>query len=189
MLGDPEVEASISELASRLDIPVSSTAREIQRAEVAGLVTSRRVGNTKLVRANTDSPYFSGLQDVLTKSFGPPRVLAEVLADVEDICSAFIYGSWAARFAEQEGEKPIGDIDLLVLGTPDRDPLYRAVSDAERRLGRPIQVAVRPSDWLDTGTGTFHATVTGRPLVHLEVLPGEQPQPTGSAEASSAADG
>ena len=46
--------------------------REVQRAEQAGLVTSRKVGNTRLVRANTASPYYAGLSEVLTRAFGVP---------------------------------------------------------------------------------------------------------------------
>jgi hypothetical protein len=69
----------------------------IQRAEQADLVTSRKIGNTRLVRANTASPYYSGLTEILTRAFGVPAVLAEALSDVNGIIAAYIYGSWAAR--------------------------------------------------------------------------------------------
>jgi hypothetical protein len=94
-------------------------------------------------------------------------VLAEVLAGLDAITAAFIYGSWAARFTDEDGARPVGDIDLLVLGSPDRDSLSAAVSAAEQRLGRPVQVTVRPADWLETGSGTFHATVVSRPIVEI----------------------
>ncbi|MCU1485591.1 MAG: MarR family transcriptional regulator, partial [Actinomycetia bacterium] len=41
VLGDPSREESISDLATRLGIPLPSVHREIERAEKAGLVTSR----------------------------------------------------------------------------------------------------------------------------------------------------
>ena len=165
LLGRPDDVASLTDLAADLDMPVSSVYREIERAEAAGLVTSRKVGNTRLVQANIDSPYYAGLADVLVKAFGPPHVISSAIADVGGIESAYIYGSWAARFAGTDGDRPVGDIDLLVLGSPDRDELYAALSSAEERLGRPIQVSIRAADWLSTGTGNFHATVTQRPLV------------------------
>ena len=56
-----------------------------------------------------------------------------------------------------------------MLGSPDRDELYAAVSAAEQRLGRPVQATVRPADWISTGTGNFHATVTQRPLVEIDL--------------------
>jgi hypothetical protein len=36
-----------------------------------------RWANTRLVRANTDSPYYAGLAEVLTRAFGVPAVLAD----------------------------------------------------------------------------------------------------------------
>lgn len=169
LLGDPELEASLTDLAALVSVPVSSVHREIDRAESAGLVTSRKIGNTRLVRANTDSPYYRGLADVLVKAFGPPRVLAAVLAPIDNIDTAHIYGSWAAHLLGNEADRPVGDIDVLVLGSPDRDELYAAAAAAEQRLGRPVQATVRPADWISTGTGNFHATVTRRPLVEIDL--------------------
>lgn len=180
LLGDPESEISLTDLAVRLEVPTSSVHREVNRAESAGLVTSRKVGNTRLVRANPSSPYFEGLADVLVKAFGPPGVFAEALADIEGIDEAYIYGSWAAaiRGAGSAPGRPIEDIDVLVLGSPDRDRLYAALSAAEARLGRPVQVAVRPAGWLRSGEGSFHATVTQRPMEEIDL--GADQSATGS---------
>ena len=101
LLGDPEIEASVTDIAAMLGVPISSVHREIERAQAAGIVTSRKIGNVRLVRANTESPYYRGLADVLVKAFGPPQVLAEVLEAVDGIEAAYIYGSWAARWSER----------------------------------------------------------------------------------------
>ena len=167
LLGDPDLELSLTEIAARTGAPHPSVYREIQRAEQAGLVTTRKMGNMRLVRANTASPYYPGLADVLTRAFGVPAVLAEVLRPVGGIAAAYIYGSWAARHDGQAGQRPVGDIDVLVLGEPDRDRLYDALSTAEERLGRPIQATIREPAWLDSGTGAFHDTVVSRPLLKL----------------------
>ena len=169
LLGDPELEASVTDIAAMLGLPISSVHREIERAQAAGIVTSRKIGNVRLVRANTDSPYYRGLADVLVRAFGPPHVLAEVLAGVDGIDAAYVYGSWAARWSEDGGTRPVADIDVLVLGSPDRDRLYAVLSAAEERLGRPVQDAVRPAGWIDDGTGSFHATVVSRPLVQIDL--------------------
>ncbi|MEE9416534.1 MAG: patatin-like phospholipase family protein [Acidimicrobiales bacterium] len=92
-------------------------------AEQAGIVKSRRVGNTRLISADTRSPYFDGLSDILVKAFGPPVVIADALMTVSGIEEAYIYGSWAARYSGVAGERPVHDIELLVLGTADRDSL------------------------------------------------------------------
>ena len=172
LLGDPDLELSLTEVAARTGTPHASVHREIGRAERAGLVVTRKLGNTRLVRANTASPYYAGLAEILTRAFGVPAVLAEVLQPVGGIAAAYIYGSWAARHEGQAGQRPVGDIDVLVLGEPDRDQLYAALSDAEERLGRPVQATIRSANWLDTGSGAFHDTVTGRPLLMIALRRG-----------------
>jgi hypothetical protein len=167
ILGDPSTEHSLVELTERTGIPYASVHREVDRAEASGLLTSRLVGRTRLIRADPASPYFTGLSDVLVKAFGVPWVLGQVLAGIHGIDAAYVYGSWAARFSGQEGDRPVGDIDLLLLGGPNRDEVYVAVSSAERRLGRSVQVTIRSTDWLTEGSGTFHDTVAGRPMVRV----------------------
>ena len=169
LLGDPDLELSLTDLAERTGTPHPSVYREVERAETAGLLTSRRVGPTRLVRANVDSPYYDGLAEVLTRAFGVPAVLGEAVAGIEGVEEAYVFGSWAARHAGQRGVRPVGDIDLLVLGAPDRDALYEAVHIAERLLGREVQIAIREAGWLEQGSGSFHDTVAGRPMLRLDI--------------------
>jgi hypothetical protein len=169
LLGDPDLELNLTEIAARTGAPHASVYREIQRAELAGLVTTRRLGNARLARANTASPYYAGLAEVLTRAFGVPAVLAEALKPVGGIASAYIYGSWAARHEGQTGQRPVGDIDVLILGEPDRDQLYNALSATEMRLGRPVQATIRDPAWLQSGSGAFHDTVTSRPMLRLSL--------------------
>jgi predicted nucleotidyltransferase len=169
VLGDLGLELSLTDIAARTRAPLPSVHREVRRAEAAGLFTSRRVGNVRLVRANVDSPYYEGLADVLTRAFGVPAVLADRLRGIAGIAEAYIFGSWAARHAGQPGVRPVGDIDLLVLGEPERSELYDALRAAEQRLGREVQATIRNREWIRRGEGSFHATVTSRPMLRLEV--------------------
>lgn len=103
LLGDPDQELSLTDIARLTGAPHPSVFREVERAERAGLLTSRKVGNTRLVRADISSPYYAGLAEVLTRAFGVPAVLAEELAGIDGIASALVFGSWAARHAGQRG--------------------------------------------------------------------------------------
>lgn len=169
LLGDPDLELSLTEIAQRTGAPHPSVYREVHRAEQAGLVTTRKIGNTRLVRANTSSPYYSGLSDVLTRAFGVPAVLAATLRHVTGIREAYIYGSWAARYQGRAGQRPVADIDVLILGDPNRDQLYDSLGAAEARLGRPVQATIRDADWLNSASGSFHDSLISRPMVRLAI--------------------
>jgi DNA-binding transcriptional ArsR family regulator len=160
-------DLSPTQIAERTGFPYASVHREIERAEQAGLIVSRRIGRTRLISPSADSPYLPDLGRVLVRAFGPPYVLADALRHIGGIDRAVLFGSWAAHATGHPTGRPVADIDLLVLGEPDRDDLYAAVSVAETRLGRPIQVVVREPDWWDTGTGAFHDDVTSSPVVEL----------------------
>ena len=40
-------------------------------------------------------------------------------------------------------------------------------ASAEKQLGRQVQATVRDADWLSSGSGSFHETVTSRPMLKL----------------------
>jgi len=172
VLEDPERESSLADLGRRLGIPDPSVHREIERAERSGIVTSRKVGRTRLIRADTSSPYFRPLRELLVLAFGPPARLRAAVA-IEGVDEAYIFGSWAAAWAGEDLSRPIGDIDLLVLGDPDREVLYPAIDQAGQDLNRQVQVQIRPAGWLESGDGSFHETVAGRPM--LRIYPGDAP--------------
>lgn len=66
-----------------------------------------------------------------------------------------------------DGQRPVDDIDVLVLGEPDRDQLYAALDRVGSRLVRQVQVTIRAAGWLVSGAGSFHATVLSRPMVPI----------------------
>ncbi|MGH3165741.1 MAG: hypothetical protein ACRDN0_07580 [Trebonia sp.] len=165
VLLNPRREWSLTELASRTGASVSSAQREVTRAEQAGVVSSRRLGNVRLVKA-ADSPLTVPLTELLLRSFGPRQVLADELESVEGIENAYLFGSWAARYAGEAGRAP-ADLDVLVIGAPDRDELDDAAQRAEGRLAREVNVTVRSPTWWREGTDGFHTEVKRRPLVPL----------------------
>lgn len=185
ILDEPDRETSESELARCLQIPRPTVHREVESALRAGIIQSRRVGQTKLISANEDSAYFRPLRELMTRSFGVPFQLAEVVKDIPGIRSALIFGSWAARFNGIDTQRPVGDIDLLVLGQPDEPMLFNAALIAKNRLGYEVQVTIRPSDWIENGTGSFHDTVVTRPMVQIDIGGNDEPQITMAASKAS----
>jgi predicted nucleotidyltransferase len=157
-------EYSVAELAAVAGTNSGNMAREVTRLEAAAVLRSRLVGRTKLVRANQEAPFYGALRDLVTITLGPARVLAEELAGLGGIGMAAIFGSWAARAKGEPGPSPV-DIDLLVVGRPDRDDLHDAVGRARARLGRDVNtVVVSPERW-DAGEDAFLVGLRSRPMI------------------------
>ncbi len=163
---EPDRERSMTDLANEAGTSLPTVQREVARLEEAGLVTTTRRGNTRLVRPVTDSVVYRPLADLLAVTFGPVAVLRNALAEVPGIDRAFIYGSWAARYAQHSGPVP-NDIDLLVVGDTDRHVLAEALADAEKVLRRDVNLRRVIREAWDNDTGSFKQTVLSRPLVDL----------------------
>lgn len=165
---DPDAERSLTEVSVRTGVPLASVQREVERLERAGLVRSRRLGATRQIKADRESPYYSDLRSLVVKAFGPVAVLASLLGDVEGVEEAFVFGSWARRLLGEEGQQP-GDVDLAVIGTPDPDAVVRACQQAEEQLGRPVNATIlTPQEWAAAGSG-FLTAVRQSPRVPVPV--------------------
>ncbi|GAA1877217.1 ArsR family transcriptional regulator [Lapillicoccus jejuensis] len=169
VLLSPDREWSLTEVAQIIGTTVSTVQREADRAEKAGVMTSRRLGNTRLVRA-APSPATGPLTQLLLVTFGPPQVVAEELGDVTGLAGLYIFGSWAARYDGVDGPSP-ADVDVLALGRPDRDELDEGADRARRRLGREVNVTVRSLDWWRGGDDALRTEILRRPLVTIVAAP------------------
>lgn len=108
------------------------------------------------------------LTELLLQSLGPKQVLTEVLTGIEGIDAAYLFGSWTARYAGERGPAP-RDVDVLVVGQPDRDALDDALARAERRLALPVQATIRRRSWWERGDDAFRKEIDKRPLVELDL--------------------
>ena len=108
-------EVSIGDLAERAGVAQATVSREVARLEQHGLVVSRSVGRSKFVRPNWDLPWAPELRSILMQTVGLLGRLGEVFERERGIESAFIFGSWAARYHGHEGPYP-RDVDVLALG-------------------------------------------------------------------------
>jgi DNA-binding transcriptional ArsR family regulator len=169
LLADASVEWTVEQLAEQTDQPYQTVANEIRRLEGADLISVRHVGRSKILRANPDSPYFEPLAQLALMSFGPPLVIGEEFRTVDGIQRAFLFGSWAARYAGESGPAP-HDVDVLLVGSPDRDSTYDAARRAEQRLGREVNVTIRTVENWRTATDGFTRQLHASPLLELELL-------------------
>ena len=166
VLSDPPRQWTLDELAERTGQPYQTVATEVRRLHEADLLEATTIGRTKLLSANEANPYLQPLSQLATMAFGPPIVIGEEFASVDDIEAIYVYGSWAARYQGEPGPTP-NDIDVLVIGRPDRDEVYDAARRAQQRLGREVNVTQRTRKQWDTATDGFSEQVRRSPMVKV----------------------
>lgn len=124
----------MSELAAFIRTTPSSLQRELGSLIASGILRSRRDGNRLYVQAETDSPLFEPLRQLIERTLGLPEKLKESLLPFKKkIHCAFISGSTA-----RGEEHALSDVDVIMIGTvglAEVSPIFR---DLERRFGREI---------------------------------------------------
>lgn len=169
----PEREFSLTELARELGASHTAVLREVNRLILAGILSDRRVGRTRMVTVCADSPLVRPLTDLIAVSFGPLPLLTETLRDVAGVGRAYIYGSWAARYDGEPGPPP-ADVDVLVIGSPDPDELFDIAEHTGRRLQREVHIhRVAATAWDAPTNDPFLTSVRERPLVELDLHQGD----------------
>jgi predicted nucleotidyltransferase len=171
LLLHPDAEYTLSEVAGKLDLPLTTVQREAARLAGSGLIRERRVGRARLVSANPASRYTRPLTELVSLAFGPQFVIGEEFAALGAAAVA-IFGSWAARYEGVTGPAP-NDVDVLVIGDTSRSDMYEAAERAEERLGLPVNpVLCSRQRWLAAADPLIQQ-VRSAPLVWII---GEEPK-------------
>ena len=124
----------MSELASFIETTPSSLQRELNTLVESGILRSRRDGNRLYFQAESDSPIFAPLRDLLVQTLGVTENIKEELSAIkEEINFAFIYGSVA-----RNQENTQSDVDLMIIGSiglSETSPILRKL---ESKFNREI---------------------------------------------------
>lgn len=165
----PEQDFSVSELARYVGASFPAVHAEVSRLVESGFAVDSRRGQLRLIRAASAAPFARPLTDLLALTYGPLPVLTDALKGLAGVEGAYIYGSWAARYSGEPGPVP-NDIDVLVVGAPDRQELNERVRRAEEVLHREVNVrrASRES-WDASEPSAFISTVRSRPKLALHL--------------------
>jgi len=166
----PTVEWTLTELSGVLAIPLTTVQSEVNRLAEGGVLSTRKVGRARLVRANLDSPVIGPLTQLTLITFGPQVVVGEEFASLR-AHHVIIFGSWAQRYHGVVGTFP-SDIDVLVVGNGvKRRDLYAAAERAEGRLSMAVNPVLRdPQAWKSPGTDPLLMDITSSPFVEVTRL-------------------
>ena len=114
--------------------------RELKHLTEMGLVLRRTQGNQVLYQANSQSPIFSEVKSLITKTVGIHDVIRSALVSLgSEIQIAFVYGSVA-----RQKERADRDVDLMVLGNASFSDVVSALGPAQTALGREINPTLFP---------------------------------------------
>jgi DNA-binding transcriptional ArsR family regulator len=153
-------EFSISDLAHVTDVAIATASRDVERLEAHGIVRSRNVGRSRFVSANWELLWADALVTILAHTAGLPVRVGSGLRHVPGVESAYLYGSWAARNSGEIGPPP-HDIDVLVIGTPSRDLLRKALRPLESATGLEINpVVVSEVEWSTSDSASSDPTLS-----------------------------
>jgi len=168
VLANPNREWTLGELAKVSGQSLPTVQREVERAELAALVESRRLGRQRLVKAGP-SQIAIMLANLLLWSYGPKFVIAEEFAGIKGIDRLFIFGSWAARYHGVDGYPP-QDLDVLVIGDANLSDVFRAAHAASNKLQLEVNPKLFSHTWWENKTGSgFRMEIERRPIVEIEV--------------------
>lgn len=130
--GQPERWWFLSELATSVGKTPSSLQRELKSLATSGILRTRRDGNRHYFQAETNSPIFGPLRDLIEQTLGVTEGLREALKPLTGrISFAFIYGSVARKT-----EHTLSDVDLMVIGHVGLSDLSAILRPLEKMFGR-----------------------------------------------------
>lgn len=167
-------EVTIGELAGRAGVAQATASREVARLAAHGLVITRPLGRNTLVSANWALSWARELRSILMQTVGVVGRLGDALTEMDGVEQAFIFGSWAARYAGEPGPQP-ADIDLVVIGEVPLRSVRRTVSEVERELRVEVNpVVLSVAEWTAKRPDAFVAELRSKPLVEVPLDAHEQ---------------
>ena len=131
----------LREIARRADTSAGTASRELARLVEAGLLRRVEEGNQVYFEV-VPSVVFRAVSEIVRQTSGARTILREALEGLPGVESAVIFGSYAAGMTRSDS-----DVDLLVIGTPDRDLLTERLERAGREIRRPVnEIVLTPAE-------------------------------------------
>ena len=134
LFGPDARELHVREIARRAKLNEATVRQELSVLAGLHLVALRRDGNRAYYRAETDTPLYTDIRNIVLKTSGLIDILRTALVEKPGIRLAFVFGSVASG-----GEKPATDIDLMIIGSVSSRQLSQWLSGVAVQVGRDIK--------------------------------------------------
>jgi uncharacterized protein len=138
LLGRPDQEFHVRQVARLSGATLGPVQRELKLLAQIGVLKSRKVGHQLLYSANATSPVHEELRSLVVKTVGMADILKAAMNPLAaQIRVAFLFGSFA-----QGRHQAASDVDVMVIGDTSLADVAKALADSQRRLGREINPTV-----------------------------------------------
>ncbi len=134
---NPNKQYYLRELHRILGYSAGSIRRELLKFQRDNLFITEKKGNLLYYSLNKKHPIYKELKSIIFKTIGVEGALKKALAGIKNIKFAFIYGSFAKKT-----EKPLSDIDIMIIGDPDTFLLNENLANTEKKLKREINPTI-----------------------------------------------
>ena len=135
LLGHPNKSFHVSEIIRLARSGSGAVQRELETLAEAGIIKSESAGNRKIYQANKQAPIFRELHSIILKTTGLIDPIRTALKKFQkQISIAFVYGSVA-----KGSDTANSDVDIMIVSDDlSYSPVFSALQDAEKIIGRPI---------------------------------------------------
>jgi predicted nucleotidyltransferase len=165
LLDAPERRMHLRGIARAVSTSAGTAARELGRLEDAGIIRRTREGNQVYFQARPDQPRFGELRALVRETIGAPMVVRRHLAVLSGVERAVIFGSYARGTVDADS-----DVDVLIIGDPDRDAVTERLEMAGLEIGRPVNEVVMTQSELDERRGRrdrFVESIDSGPVIEV----------------------
>jgi DNA-binding transcriptional ArsR family regulator len=139
---EPAREYHVRELVRLTGLAPRTVHQEVEKLVRADLLSERRDGNRRYLRANEHHPLFRPVREIVLKTDGLAGILHDALGS-PGVEFSLVFGSIAAATP-----KAGSDVDLLIVGTISLRETVRRLRSAHEILGREIVPVVwTPSEY------------------------------------------
>src|SRR3989442_1976019 len=164
----PGTSAHVREMARRVKASAPTVGAELAALARLGVLQTQTVGRSLVYSINERSPLLGEIRALVQKTIGIEGLLAKAFEGLAGVEAAYIFGSHAAGT-----DTARSDIDLLIIGRPNRVALSEKLGPVERAIGRDVNVVTKTEAQVRERRRSgdpFCRQVLGKPLPHLAGL-------------------
>ena len=149
-----QATAYLREMAKEFGESTNSIRHELNNLSEAGYLLSREEGRNIYYRANTQHPLYPELKTLVHKYLGLDKimdnVIHKVLSRLGNLKLALITGDYAAG-------RDSGIIDLVMIGSIDKEYLMKCVEKVEKLIQRKVRTLVLSEEEFELNKNSLQA--------------------------------